>query len=341
MRAPSTLPLTSQCPQQDRHHMKIHLFIVDPQNDFCVADEKIYIPEHLLGVGHGLGPIYNANGAEVSTGNKGSLVVPGADADMARVAKMIDRLADKIDDIHVTMDSHQTVGIERPKWWKRVGDGAEPAPFTILGIHPDGKRIVKFTADATGLHPTEEEYTTYLPSMVHQGGPTGKGSFGYLEVLSNKGRYPHVVWPEHCIVGTWGWSVVPDLAKALSRWERNQFGRVNYIVKGNNPYTEHFSGVQAEVPDPSDPATQVNARLIQMLEEADMIAFTGEALSHCVANTGRDIVANFSDPKYAEKLVFLTDTSSNVPGFDFLGDAFLREMKAKGMKTSTTQEFLA
>lgn len=295
--------------------MKIHAILVDCQNDFCVADD-----------GHG---------------NHGSLVVPGADEDMQRLAGMIRRLGSKIDDIHCTLDSHQTVGIERPRWWKRVGDGAPPAPFTVLGIHPDGKRIVKVDFSTGKPVHTDEEYTTYLPSFLHKGGPTGKGVFGYLEALAAKGRYPHVVWPVHCTVASWGWGVVPDLHKALCEWEHDQFARINYVTKGNNPWTEHFSGVQAEVPDPSDPSTQVNTRLIQTLEEADIIAVAGEALSHCVANTGRGIAEAFSDPKYVEKLVLLTDASSNVPGFEFLGDAFLKDMQAKGMKTSTTVEFLA
>jgi len=295
--------------------MNIQLLIVDPQNDFCVADD---------GKGH-----------------KGTLVVPGALEDMGRVATMIRRIGSKLDDIHVTLDSHQTVGIERPRWWVRCSDRSHPAPFTILGVHPDGKRIVKFTADASGLHPTDEEYTTYIPSMLHQGGPTGKGAFGYLQALAAKGRYPHVVWTEHCIVGSWGWSIVEELASALHDWEWDVFGRVDYVTKGNNPWTEHFSGVQAEVPDPSDPSTQVNTGLITTLTTADIIVVAGEALSHCVASTGRDVAAAFADPLYIEKMVLLTDASSNVGGFDFLGDAFVKDMVAKGMKLSTTVEFLA
>jgi nicotinamidase-related amidase len=298
-----------------KNNVQVHLVIVDPQNDFCVADD--------------------------GKGNKGSLVVPGALEDMQRVAKMVNRIGDRLADIHVTLDSHQGIGIERPKWWKRVSDGAMPAPFTILGIHPDKKRIVKFNADATGLHPTEEEYTTYMPSYARQGGPTGKGVFGYLEALAAKGRYPHVVWPVHCCVGSWGWSIVPELSNELIRWEQEQFARVNYVTKGNNPWTEHFSGVQAEVQDPGDPTTQVNTALIQTLESADIIALTGEALSHCVANTGRDIANCFTDPKYVAKLVLLTDATSNVSGFDFLGDAFVKELVAKGMQISTTADFLA
>lgn len=299
--------------------MKLHLLIVDPQNDFCVGDD-----------GHG---------------NKGALVVPGADADMSRLSHLIRRLGTKIDDISVTLDSHQTIGIERPRWWKRASDGAEPDPFTCLGIHPDRRRIVKYVVGGTnpnrfGMSPTEEEYVTYFPTWLHQGGPTGKGAFGYLEALEKKGRYPHIVWTEHCIVGTWGWGVVPELADTLKWWEREFFGRINYVPKGNNMWTEHFSGVQAEVPDPGDTTTQVNTKLISSLEDADLILVTGEALSHCVANTGTDIGATFSDPAYIKKLVLLKDTSSNVPGFDFLGDAFVKDMTAKGMRVEDSTNFL-
>jgi hypothetical protein len=40
-------------------------------------------------------------------------------------------------------------------------------------------------------------------------------------------------------------------------------------------------------------------------------------------------------------MVLLTDASSSVPGFEFLSDAFVREMTAKGMKLATTDTFLA
>lgn len=307
--------------------MNLQLLVVDPQNDFCVTDD-----------GHG---------------NKGTLVVPGALDDMNRLATMIRRLSDKIDDIHVTLDSHQTIGIERPRWWKRVSDGTESAPFTCLGIHPDGRRIVRYELGGSapnlfGMSATEEEYTTFIPSFLHGNakqpqslGPTGKGSFGYLQALAATQRYPHFVWTEHCVTGGWGWSVVPELHAALCGWEREQFARVNYVAKGNNPYTEHFSGLKAEVPDPADPTTQLNTRFVQTLEKADVLLLSGEALSHCLAATGRDLAAAFSDPRVIEKIVLLTDTTSNVAGLDFLGTAFVQDMVAKGMKRETSVSFLA
>jgi nicotinamidase-related amidase len=280
--------------------MKIHLVIVDPQNDFCDS--------------------------------KGTLYVTGGEKDMTKVAEMIDRIGAKLDDVHVTMDSHRLIDISHPSWWKRVGDGAHPGPFTLLGL--DGKRIVKLDPKADGsLVPTTEEYTTYLPSFVYR-------SREYLKALADGKRYPHCIWPPHCLIGTWGHNVYPALADALRRWEDQQFAMTDYVTKGSNPWTEHFSGIKAEVPDPSDPSTQVNTGLIQTLETADLVVVCGEALSHCVANTVRDIGACFSDPKYIEKITLLTDASSNVPGFEHFGKAFLDEMTKKGMRTDTTDNFL-
>lgn len=318
--------------------MKVALYTIDPQNDFCVADSGAEIKAALMK--QGMAQV-QAEAMVDPYSHKGTLVVPGAHDDMKRAAAMIRRIGSKLDEIIVTLDSHQGVGIERPHWWRRISDGSMPAPFTILGIHPDGKRIVKFTVDASGFHPTDEEYRTYKPSFMHKGGPTGKGVFGYLEALAAKGRYPHVVWTVHCVVGTWGWSVVKELADALLWWEQSEFGRVNYITKGNNPWTEHFSAVQAEVPDPSDPSTQVNTKLVSTLEEADIIVVDGEALSHCISSTFRDTVANFANPEYIKKMVLLRDCMSNVPGFELQGDTFLKEVLAKGAQMSTSVEFLA
>lgn len=296
--------------------MNIQLLIVDPQNDFCILNEEVTLPD----------------GTVFKTGNQGTLVVPGADEDMVRVSTMIDRVGDKFDDIHVTLDSHRLIDISHPKWWKdRAGN--PPAPFTLMGM--DGDKIVALDPQPDGtMVLTDVEFTTYLPNFLER-------SRDYLKALAAGGRYPHCIWPPHCLIGSWGHNVVPALFTALQGWEDRKFAQTNYVTKGSNPWTEHFSGIKAEVPDPNDPDTQVNTGLIQTLEEADIVIVTGEALSHCVANTARDIADCFSDPKYVEKLCLLTDASSNVANFGFLGDAFMKEMLAKGMKTDTTTNFLA
>ena len=262
----------------------IHLLVIDPQNDFCDPG--------------------------------GSLYVPGAEGDMDRLAKMVERLRSKLTAIHVTLDSHRRVDISHPIWFKD-GRGRHPDPLTVISAD-----------DLRG-----GRWTTTLPSAF-------KRTLAYLEALSTGGRYPHVIWPYHCLIGDAGHNVWPKLSEAIHAWE-DRFLMADFVTKGSNPWTEHFSGVQAEVPDPDDPTTQVNTELIATLEDADVILLAGEALSHCLANTVRDIADKFAEPKYVSKLVLLTDASSNVPSFERYGDDFVRTMKARGMTTSTTVDFAA
>lgn len=261
---------------------RIHLLVIDPQNDFCDP--------------------------------QGSLYVSGAERDMDRLASMVERLGRKLASIHVTLDSHRKVDISHPMWFKD-GRGRHPAPFTVI----------------TAADLERGAWTTTQPSGY-------KRTLAYLKALEASSRYPHVIWPYHCLIGDAGHNVWPKLASAIHEWEE-RFAMADFVTKGSNPWTEHFSAVQAEVPDPEDPTTQVNVALIETLEQADIVLLAGEALSHCLANTVRDVATKFADPRYTEKLVLLTDASSNVSGFEHYGDAFVREMTARGMRTSTTTHF--
>lgn len=246
----------------------------------------------------------------------GSLYVPGAEEDMKRLASLVTRLKDKLADIHVTLDSHRKVDISHPMWWKD-SSGKSPDPFAVITAQDlkDGKR------------------TTAQPGMFAR-------SLEYLDALDKTGRYPHIIWPYHCLIGDEGHNVVPELSAAIHDWE-DRFAQADFITKGSNPWTEHFSGVKAEVPDPEDPTTQVNTSLIQTLEDADVILIAGEALSHCLANTVRDIATEFSDPRYIQKIHLLKDATGNVTGFEQYGEDFIKELTAKGMQVTTTKDFLA
>jgi len=135
--------------------------------------------------------------------------------------------------------------------------------------------------------------------------------------------------------------VQPELFAALREWEERRFAPVDYVIKGSNIMTEHYSAVQADVPDPNDAATGLNTRLILALEEADLVAVAGEARTHCLAHTVRDIVNNFSDASHIPKLLLLTDASSDIPGFETHAENFHCDMTARGVRFSTTAEFLA
>jgi nicotinamidase-related amidase len=81
--------------------------------------------------------------------------------------------------------------------------------------------------------------------------------------------------------------------------------------------------------------------LIQTLETADQVLIAGEARTHCLANTVRDIANNFGDDSFVSRLVLLTDASSDIPGFEAHAQAFVNHMVSRGMQLSTTTEFLA
>src|SRR6185295_2769952 len=97
--------------------------------------------------------------------------------------------------------------------------------------------------------------------------------------------------------------------------------------------------VQAEVADPSDPATLPNTRLIESLASAEKIIIAGEALSHCVANTVRDL-ARYLDGSQIEKSTLLVDCTSSVTGFEGFGVEFMRDLTVRGMKSARSTEVL-
>jgi nicotinamidase/pyrazinamidase len=94
------------------------------------------------------------------------------------------------------------------------------------------------------------------------------------------------------------------------------------------------------VPDAAVLETLLNQKLLQQIEDADLIVIAGEARTHCVASTVRDLADNFSDPASIKKMVLLTDASSDIPGFEKFAEDFMAELTARGMKTTTTMDFL-
>lgn len=265
--------------------MKVHLVVIDPQVDFCDPG--------------------------------GALFVKGAEADVSRLAAMVRRVAPKLDDIHVTLDSHRLIDVAHPVFWKDSG-GRHPDPFTIISA-----------ADVEG-----GRWSPTLPGLYRR-------MLDYVRTLEANGRYPLCIWPPHCLIGSPGHCVMPELRAALLQWEQLRFAMVDYVTKGSNPFTEHYSAVMADVPDPSDPGTQLNTRFIRTLMEADLIAIAGEAGSHCLANTVRDIARNFGDDTCIRRLVLLEDATSPVPGFESFQTDFVREMRTRGMQVTTTAEFMA
>lgn len=265
------------------------LLTIDPQNDFCTPQ----------------GP----------GGEKAALLVGGADADMKRLAGFITKNQNRLTEIHCTLDSHQTIHIAHPTFW-RDSKGNRPNPFTTL-----------ITADDV----RKGTWQAYNPKWQAR-------AQTYVDTLEKNKRYVLCIWPLHCLIGTWGHAIVPEVANAFYKWEQDTFSRCNMISKGSNLFTEHYSAVQADVPDDTDTSTKLNTSLIDTLKDADEILITGEALSHCIANSIRDVANNFGNDNI-KKFVLLEDTTSNVGGFEKLGQDFVKEMVGRGMQRTTTKDW--
>lgn len=222
----------------------------------------------------------------------GSLYVKGADDDMKRGAKMISRLGSRIANIHTTLDSHHYFDIAHPVYWKD-SKGNHPNPFTIISVKDVENGV----------------WISTVPSLT-------KYSLEYVKALEKGNRYPLCIWPPHCLIATPGFLVFEELRNVLLDWEIQNNEMVDYVTKGSNFKTEHYSAIKAEVPDPTDPSTSINTALINTLMEADIIPVMGEASSHCVLNTLQDIIAEFKDDSYIKKIVIIEDAMSPVTGFE-------------------------
>ena len=271
--------------------MKVHLLIIDPQKDFMDDADS-------------------------------ALGVPGANEDMGRLAGMIDRVGDRLEDIHVTLDSHRVIDIGHPGMWRNV-DGDSPPPFTI--IETDDLKNDIWTPVNPGFRADFIKYS---------------------EKLTAQGNYPMMVWPEHCIIGTPGHNVQGVLMDSLRKWERNSFANVDYMTKGTNAFTEHYGALEAEVVNPSDPSTSLNTDFISFASDADIIGVGGEASSHCVLSTLGQVAKVMGDDNL-HKLHILTDCMSPVPkvgdGPDFpaLAEQGLKDMEKRGAVLTTSDKFLA
>lgn len=255
----------------------------------------------------------------------GSLAIPGADEDMNRVSKMVNKNSGEIDDIFISMDSHYGSHIANSRSWvDKKGNNPEP-----IFLYKGNKIPTSLTLD-----------------MVDNGdfrarNPKFQGRYrDYVQKLEENGRYDLTIWPDHCIIGSIGQTIHPGFLKAVSEWELKWYALAMRIPKGSNPFTEHYSVVRADVEDPADPTTRLNERFIRLLKLYDTILIAGEALSHCLSFTLRDIFNEFGVDQI-KKFVLLKDATSNVPGCEQQGQDFIDKFSAApyNMQVTTTTSF--
>jgi nicotinamidase-related amidase len=222
---------------------------------------------------------------------RGALYVDGAEADMNRLAGWVSANKSEIDHIVVTSDSHPVNDISHPSFWEDKA-GNFPQPFTPITAQEikEGKWTPRF--------------------FTHE-------AVAYVEALEKQGEFGHFIWPYHCLAGSRGAAISDVLMDALREWALlgNYY---QLVIKGTYPVSEHFGIFRANVPVKDHPETQLNVELLKTLDRYDRVFLAGEAKSHCVANSLKQVMDEA--PELARKFVILEDCMSDVTGLGHLAD---------------------
>jgi nicotinamidase/pyrazinamidase len=254
----------------------------------------------------------------------GSLAVPNANDDAKRIANLL-RMRRKMP-AFVTMDTHDKEHhIFLADSWQVVESGKSPPPFTVITYENNN-----FIGNCK--EPLLEN--KIVNPLVNNRERHSKKNWKehcieYCQRLATKNRPPLIIWPAHCVKGTSGYKIVPVIKNQL-------VGRtVKKITKGESHETENYSVFEAEMTIDNDERTKFNKELSDKLYAYDKIYVCGQAKSHCVNYSIRDLVGNGFP---AAKLVLLENCMSPVYGFEEMGNKFIEDMRILGAKIGIVTE---
>lgn len=251
----------------------------------------------------------------------GTLSVPGAQEDVARFLSWFYANASQITTIYASLDTHLPFQIFFSAWWQNPHTGEHPQPFTPISA--DDLKSGRWVAV---LEPAWSEH------YVHQ--------------LAEQARKDLMIWPHHTMQGTQGHMLVAPVSEAIAWHSAARNTQPVYIVKGLTPRTEYYGIFGAEVPDPADPGSSLNHALLDAVMQHDKVYIVGEAKSHCVLETERQLVGYCGNrPELLKRLHFLTDCASSVQhpaiNFDALAEAELARMSTQGVRLLTSNDPLS
>ncbi len=239
----------------------------------------------------------------------GALYVKNAEKDISRLGTFITGYHDRLDHIILTQDNHHVIDISHSVFWED-DKGNPPEAFTQINTDDIEKGI-------------------WRPRFEKE------RAIEYIRDLESQGEFPHVIWPEHCIIGSYGAAIVDEIMEPVKKWARE--GRYfDVVTKGSNPLTEHFGALMANVPIKNNPETQLNTELIKTFHLFDTILIAGEAKSHCVATTVKQML---NIDGIARKLVILEDCMSDVTGFETIALPIYEKAKNDGVRFTLSAEW--
>ncbi len=224
---------------------------------------------------------------------EGSLFVPGAVEDTRRAVEWIYGNLDKLSGLHFSMDTHRVFQIFHPAWWVDA-EGRHPEPFTPI---------------------------TYADLRAGRWAPMAhpKACLEYCQKLEATGKYVLNIWPYHTLLGGIGHALAPALMEAAVFHSLVRLHQTHFETKGTHAMTENYSVLSPEVDQLGGQMVgSFNASFFKLLMEYDRIYIFGQAKSHCVLSTLKDLQERIEsvDRNLARKVWILEDAMSPVPAPD-------------------------
>jgi len=260
----------------------------------------------------------------------------GAVDDNRRLCEFIYRNLGVITQICPTMDSHNAMQIFHPLFLVNAR-GEHPAPFTLISVEDVEKGLWKFNPSLCFSFRVDEEYGQRL--LLH-----------YTRELRQGGKYDLTVWPYHGMLGGIGHALVPSVEEAIFFHGVARYSQPDFHVKGDKPFTEHYSVLGPEVREGPQGETLglKSEKFFDKLLDFDAVLVAGQAKSHCVAWTIADLLEDIlaRDRRLVEKVYLLEDCTSSVvvPGvmdYTDLADAAFRRFADAGMHVVSSVQPIA
>jgi len=241
----------------------------------------------------------------------GALYVPGAQDDIRRVLRLLYANAERISQIICSLDTHYPFQIFHAAWW--VGpDERHPAPFTVI--------TAADVAAGVWRPVRENEWSRH-----------------YVERLRQQAKKDLLVWPYHVPIGGVGQALDPELWSGVFWHAIARQVQPTFWTKGSLPQTEHYSILRPEVPVNDTRLADASQDFLGLLESFDIILLAGEAETHCVLETLRDLVDCLGDePEKLTRIFVLKDCMSPVqhPQIDFHAQALeeFEQLAQRGLR---------
>ncbi|CAH0347432.1 hypothetical protein [Bacillus sp. CECT 9360] len=218
---------------------------------------------------------------------KGELSVPNSHKDVENVTRFLYNHIDKITSIAVSIDTHQPQQIFHPSWWLDE-NGKHPEPLTIITARD---------VEAGKWKPVKN----YAESLE------------YVTNLEKSGKKQLCIWAYHCIQGTNGAALEGQFSNMIHFHSVVRNSEIQKIVKGLDPLSEMYGIIKPEY----DRDNYYNIEFLESLKTYDKIVVAGEAKSHCVLESIKQITEHYNDNKEITSRIFLLeDCMSPILGFE-------------------------